>query len=277
VPSTTTAPAVDLSAGHAALVSGAATTAYSVVASCTDYWAGLQTTSYVLVANIDRHVLEVDVLEGEEGGPRGMQAVDMSNAIAANVFGQDVPASPTYSGDVDETTAGVARSTMTLTSGEGPASIMLAVGEPTTVDDCALGTFEPQTPYPAGTPVHWTSPDNTAGQRFTVLADCGGELLVAGGALLVTTYPENGSTMLAGLVNSHNLLGNDVWWTNLATPTAAETAFDQGGGGDITAAINAYPDGDRTAAPGYLSWTQRPPRSSVGPTGLLDDVCTSSP
>ena len=78
-------------------------------------------------------------------------------------------------------------------------------------------------------------------------------------------------------MNTHNLTGAGVWWTNISSPTADETAFDQGGGGDITAAINLYPAGDRTAPPGYLSWTERPPRSVVGAAGLLDNVCTAGP
>ena len=109
-----------------------------------------------------------------------------------------------------------------------------------------------------------------------MLADCGGNLIVSAGGLLLTDYPQDGNPMAAGLVNTHNLVGNDVWWTNLVSPTPEETAFDQSGGGDINAATNVFPDGDRTAPPGYLSWTQRPSRSSVGDAGLLDDVCTQS-
>ncbi|HEX3087967.1 MAG TPA: hypothetical protein VHQ23_04880, partial [Ilumatobacteraceae bacterium] len=87
----------------------------------------------------------------------------------------------------------------------------------------------------------------------------------------------DGDPLAAGLVNTHDLTGSDVWWTNLVSPTAAETAFDQTADGDIHAAINAYPDGDRGARPGYLSWTRRSLRSTVGAAGLLDDVCTATP
>jgi hypothetical protein len=219
----------------------------------------------------------VDVLAGEEGGDRGMQAVDMTYTIAANIYGQDAAVSPTYSGTVDDSVAGILSSTLTLTSGDGPPSIELAFGDPSTVDDCAVGWLSPQSPYAAGTQVEWLAPDESTGQRFNVLADCGGELLLTGGGLLLTTYPQDDQTMMAGLVNTHNLTGDDVWWTNLVSPTPDETAFDQSGGGDITAAINAYPDGDRSAAPGYLSWTERPLRSAVGDAGLLDDVCTAGP
>jgi hypothetical protein len=275
-PATTTTVATTITAGQAALVIDGKTRRFSIAATCSDFWAGVNTTSHVLVDTETKHVWVVDVFESEEGGDRGMQAIDMNNAIAPILYGQDTPLSPTFAGNIDDSEAGIARSTMTLTSGEGPASIELALGEPATADDCAVGSFTPQSPFASPTQVEWTSPDDTAGQRFNVLADCGGELLLTGGGLLLTTYPQDGSTMSAGLVNSHNLLGDDVWWTNIATATPDETAFEQGGGGDITAAINVYPDGDRTAAPGYLSWTERPPRSSVGASGLLDDVCTAS-
>lgn len=274
----TTVPVVEeIAEGQAVLVADGATRKFSVAVTCSDFWAGVQTTSHVLVDNDTKHIWVVDVFASEEGGDRGMQAIDMDNAIAVNIFGQDAPLSPTYSGNIDESQAGVARSTMTLTSGEGPASVELALGELTTADDCAVGSFTQQSPFAAGTQVEWEAPDATTGQRFNVLAACGSELLVTGGGLILTNYPQDGDTMAAGLVNSHNLTGDDVWWTNLGTPAPDETAFDQGGGGDITAAINVFPDGNRSVAPGYLSWTERPLRSSVGDAGLLDDVCTASP
>jgi hypothetical protein len=274
----TTAPVVEeVAKGQALVVAGSETRRFSVVATCSDFWAGVQTTSHVLVDNSTERVWVVDVFQFEEGGNRGMLAVDMDYAIAANLFGQDTPLSPTYSGEIDDSQAGVARATLQRTSGDGPTSVELALGEPTTADDCAVGWYTPESPYPAGTQVEWLSPDESVGKRFNVLADCGGELLVTGGGLLLTSYPQDGGTMSAGLVNSYNFVGDAVWWTNIAEPQPDETAFDQGGGGDITAAINVYPDGDRTAAPGYLSWTERPLRSAVGAAGLPDDVCTAAP
>jgi hypothetical protein len=274
----TTAPAsVEITTGQAVLVSDGKTQKFSVAATCSDFWAGVQTTSHVLVDNETKHVWVVDVFASEEGGDRGMQAIDMNNAIASNIFGLDAPPSPTYSGTIDDSEAGVARSTLRLTTGQGPDSVVLSVGEPSTVDDCAVGSFTPQSPFVSGRPVQWQSPDDTTGQRYNLLADCGGELLVTGGGLLLTTYPQDGSTMAAGLVNSYNLTGSEVSWTNLVTPDAAETVFEQGGDGDTTAAINVFPDGDRTAPPGYLAWAERPLRSVVGASGLLDDVCTASP
>ena len=98
-----------------------------------------------------------------------------------------------------------------------------------------------QSPFAPGTQVQWQSPDSTSGQRFNVMADCGGNLIVSAGGLLLTDYPQGSNAMAAGLVNTHNLTGNDVWFTNLVSPTPEETAFEQGGGGDINAAINALP------------------------------------
>ncbi len=273
-----TVPAA-ITAGQAQVVSDGSTQAFGIPATCTDFWAGAQTTSHLLVDGTNHHVWVVDVLSFEEGGDRVMQAVDMDFAIAANVFGQDVAVPPTYSGSIDDNaqTAGTTTATLTLTSGDGPASIVVTLGEPASIDDCAVGTLSTQSPFAPGTQVQWQPPDTTDGQRFNVLADCGGDLIVSAGGLLLTDYPQDGSTMAAGLVNTHNLTGADVFWTNLVSPTPEETAFDQGGGGDINAAINVFPDGDRTAPPGYLSWTERPLRSAVGPAGLLDDVCTQSP
>lgn len=276
-PATTVPVVEDVATGQALLVAGGETRTFSVVATCSDFWAGVETTSHVLVDDATQRVWVVDVFAFEEGGSRGMLAVDMEFAIAANLFGQDTPPSPTYSGEIDESQAGVARAALQRTSGDGPASIDMALGEPTTADDCAVGWYTPQSRFASGTQVEWLSPDESDGKRFNVLADCGAELLVTGGGLLLTTYPQDGVTMSAGLVNSHNFIGDDVWWTNIAEPQPDETAFDQGGGGDITAAINVYPDGDRTAAPGYLSWTERPLRSAVGEVGLLDDVCIAAP
>ena len=276
-PSTTESAPQPVTSGQAALVIDGKTQRFSVAATCSDFWAGVQTTSHVLIDNASKHVWVVDVLEFEEGGDRGMRAVDMTFPIAANVFGQDVAVAPMYSGSVDESRKGATSATLKLTSGDGAASVDISLGEPATPDDCAVGWVTPQSPFASGTQVNWLSPDDSTGQRFNILAACGSELLVTGGGMLLTTYPENGSTLAAGLVNTDNLLGDSVWWTNLVTPTPDEAAFDQGGGGDITAAMNVYPNGDRTAQPGYLSWTQRPPRSSVGKVGLLDDVCTASP
>lgn len=277
IPATTTPAAPSVAAGQAMLVADGATRKFSIAATCSDFWAGVRTTSHVLLDKATNHVWVVDVLEFEEGGAPTMRAIDMDYAIAANVFGQDTPRSPTFSGDIDNAQAGVARAAMKLTSGDGPASIELSLGEPATIDDCAVGTFTSLSPFAPGSQVAWVSPDNADGQRFNVLAACGGELLLTGGGMLITTYPENGATMMAGLVNSYNLLGDEVWWTNLSTPKPIETAFQQGGGGDITAAINVYPDGNQSSAAGYLSWTERPLRSSVGDVGLLDDVCTATP
>ena len=274
-PATTVPEAV--TQGQAQVAAEGSTRAFGIPVVCSDFWAGAQITSHLLVDSVDHHVWVVDVLSFEEGGDRGMQAVDMDFTIAANVFGQDVGVSPTYSGTIDDSnqTAGRTTATLTLTSGDGPASIDVTLGE-TPVADCAVGTFSELTPF-VDTQVEWQSPDSTSGQRFNVLADCGGNLIVSAGGFLLTDYPQDGNPMAAGLVNTHNLIGNDVWWTNLVSPTPEETAFDQGGGGDINAALNVFPDGDRTAPPGYLSWTQRPPRSAVGDAGLLDDVCTQSP
>ena len=204
-----------------------------------------------------------------------MQAVDMDFAIAANVFGQDVAVPPTYSGNIDEDNQapGTTTATLQLTSGDGPSSVKITIGD-TVLADCAVGTFTSQTPFAPGTQVVWQSPDSAEGQRFDVLADCGGNLIVSGGGLLLTNYPQDGDPLAAGLVNTHDLTGSDVWWTNLVSPTAAETAFDQTADGDIHAAINAYPDGDRGARPGYLSWTRR---RCDRPSGLRDCSTTSAP
>ena len=276
-PATTESAPQPITSGQAALVIDGKTQRFSIAATCSDFWAGVQTTSHVLIDNDTKHIWVVDVLQSEEGGDRGMRAVDMDFAIAANVFGQDVAVTPMYSGTVDESRTGTTSAALKLTSGDGAASIEIALGEPATPDDCAVGWVTPQSPFAPGAQVDWLSPDESTGQRFNVLAACGGELLVTGGGMLLTTYPENGSTLAAGLVNTDNLLGDDVWWTNLVVPTPDEAAFDHGGGGDITAALNVYPDGDRTAPPGYLSWTERPPRSSVGKAGSLDDICTAAP
>ena len=84
------------------MVAEGSTEAFGIPVVCSDFWAGAQTTSHLLVDSVDHHVWVVDVLSFEEGGDRGMQAVDMDFTIAANVFGQDVAVSPTYSGTIDD-------------------------------------------------------------------------------------------------------------------------------------------------------------------------------
>ena len=143
----TTLPVVDVAEGQALLVADGQTRRFSVAATCSDFWAGVQTTSHVLVDNETSHIWVVDVFAGEEGGDRGMQAVDMDYTIAAALYGQDVPESPAYSGNIDESQAGVARAVLHLTWGEGPVSVEIALGEPTAVDDCAVGWLTPQSPF----------------------------------------------------------------------------------------------------------------------------------
>jgi hypothetical protein len=266
------------SEGQAKVVAEGSTESFGIPVTCSDPAAATPMTSHLLVNGANHHVWVVDVIGSTEGGDRVMQAVDMDFAIAANVFGQDVAVPPTYSGNIDDSSQAPGATTATLqrTSGDGPSSVEITIGD-TVLADCAIGTFAPQTPFAAGTQVVWQPPDSAEGQRFDVLADCGGNLIVSAGGLLLTDYPQDGDPMAAGLVNTHNLTGGDVWWTNLVSPTATETAFDQVDSGEIHAAINAYPDGDRSASAGYLSWTRRPLRSAVGDAGLLDDVCTATP
>jgi hypothetical protein len=133
--------------------------------------------------------------------------------------------------------------------------------------------LSPVSSFQAGAAVEWVPTDDTLGIRFNVLAECGGDLLLSGGALLVSRYPEDGNTMIAFLSNAYVLTGEDVVWSNFVTPEPQETFFEQGGGGDALAAINVFRDGNRTTEPGYLQWTERPLRSAVGDAGLLDDVC----
>jgi hypothetical protein len=120
----TTLPVV-ITEGQASVVAEGSAQVFGISVVCQDFWAGAQTTSHVLLDNVDHHVWVVDVLSFEEGGDRVMQAVDMDFAIAANVFGQDVGVPPTYSGNIDENsqTAGLTTATLQLTSGDGPAPV----------------------------------------------------------------------------------------------------------------------------------------------------------
>ena len=265
---TSTVPAV-VTAGQAQIVSDGSTQAFGIPATCSDYWAGAQTTSHLLVDGTNHHVCVVDVLSFEEGGDRLVQ-IGMDFAIAANVFGQDVAVPPTCSAVDDNAQTGT--TTARCSRGRRARSIDVRSASHS---DRRRGRRSFNTSFCEHS-LQW-QPDSTDGQRVNVLADCGGDMIVSAGGLLLTDYPQDGSTMAAGLVNTHNLTGADVFWTNLVSPTPEETAFDQSGGGDINAAINAFPDGDQTAPPGYLSWTERPLRSAVGAAGLLDDVCTQSP
>jgi hypothetical protein len=215
-----------------------------------------------------------NVYLGEEGGPRGLAVVDMAAAIASDLYGQDTTTrSGSWFGDVDDGADGVARSTVTLSNGDGPGTLDVALAEPAAPDDCSTGALEVPSPFLGGAQVEWISPDETVGVRFNVLAQCGGELLLSGGALLVSFYPEDGNTMIAFMSNAYVLTGEDIAWSNFVTPEPSETSFEQGGGGDVLAAINVFRDGNRASEPGYLVWSERPLRSSVGATGLLDEVC----
>jgi hypothetical protein len=278
VPATTTPatepPPVALTPGQATITADGTTSSYTVVVTCRDFWAGLETTSHVLVDDASGAVWVADVYWGEEGGPRGLAMVDMAPAIASDLFGQDTTTrSGAWYGTIDDGADGVSRSTVTLSNGDGPAELDVAIAEPAEPDDCAVGQILSTSPFVGGAQVEWLSPDDTDGQRFNVLAQCGGELLVSGGALLVSFYPEDGNTMIAFLSNTYVLTGEDVAWSNFVTPEPSETSFEQVGGGDKLAAINVFRNGDRSSEPGYLAWTERPLRSSVGAAGLLDEVC----
>ena len=271
---TTAAPEVALTPGQASITADGATSTFTFAVTCTDFWAGLETTSHVLVDDATGAVWVANVYFGEEGGPRGLALIDMASAIASDLYGQDtVTRSPAYFGEIDEGADGIARSTLALSNGDGAASIDVAFAEPAAPDDSAVGSLSQSSPYQGGTPVEWVSADDTFGIRFNVLAQCGGELLLSGGALLVSFYPEDGNTMIAFVSNAYVLTGEDVAWSNFVTPEPAETAFEQGGGGDVLAAINVFRDGDRSTEPGYLQWIERPLRSAVGDAGLLDEVC----
>ena len=278
VPATTTPatepPPVALTPGQATITAAGTTSSFTVAVTCRDFWAGLETTSHVLVDDASGAVWVATVYFGEEGGPRGLAMVDMASAIASDLYGQDTTTRPgAWYGNIDDGADGVARSTVTLSIGDGPAELDVAIAEPAEPDDCAVGQFSPTSPFVGGAQVEWLSPDDTVGQRFNVLAQCGGELLLSGGALLVSFYPEDGNTMIAFMSNTYVLTGEDVAWSNFVTPEPSETSFEQGGGGDKLAAINVFRDGDRSTEPGYLAWTERPLRSSVGDAGLLDEVC----
>ena len=118
-PATTESAPQPITSGQAALVIDGKTQRFSIAATCSDFWAGVQTTSHVLIDNDTKHIWVVDVLQSEEGGDRGMRAVDMDFAIAANVFGQDVAVTPMYSGTVDESRTGATSAALKPTSGDG--------------------------------------------------------------------------------------------------------------------------------------------------------------
>jgi hypothetical protein len=268
-------PVLPLSVGQATIVADGTTSRYTIAVTCTDFWAGVEQTSHVLVDDASGGVWVATVFRGEEGGPRGLAMADMQSAIASDLYGQDTSfRSPTYFGDIDEGPDGVARSTVTLSLGDGAATVDVAIAEPVASSDCSTGSFSQSSPFPVGTPVEWTSSDDTFGTRFNVLAQCGGELLLTGGALLVSNEPVEGSTLGAFLSNAYVLTGEDVFWSNTNDPQPQETFYEQsGGGGDVLAAINVFREGDRAVEPGYLQWTERPLRSAVGDAGLLDEVC----
>jgi hypothetical protein len=267
-------PAPVLSPGEATISSEGAVSTYTIAVTCSDFWAGVETTSHVLVDDATGAVWVANIYAFEEGGSRGLQAVDMAAAIASDLHGQDLSIlAPKYSGEIEEGAAGVARTTAELQSGDGPPAVDIEIAEPLAPSDCATGSLSTTSPFPSGTQVEWVSADEAPGTRFNVLAQCGGELLLSGGALLVSFYPEDDNTMIASLSNTYLLTGDEVGWSNFVTPEPEETFFEQGGGGDILAAINVFLDGNRSTEPGYLQWTERPLRSSVGAAGLLDDVC----
>ncbi len=276
VPETTIGfePAPVLSAGEATITSGDDVSTFTIAVTCSDFWAGVETTSHVLVDDATGGVWVANTYAFEEGGSRGLQAVDMAAAIASDLHGQDVSIlAPKYSGEIEEGADGVARTTADLLSGDGPATVDIEIAEPADPSDCATGSLSITSPFPSGAQVEFVSADEAPGTRFNVLARCGGELLLSGGALLVSFYPEDDNTMIASLSNSFILLGEEVGWSNFVTPEPEETFFEQGGGGDILAAINVFRDGNRATEPGYLQWTERPLRSAVGAAGLLDEVC----
>jgi len=280
VPETTTSTDVPtpVGPGTAAITSSGVTSSYTIAVTCSDFWAGVETTSHVLVDDATGAVWVANVYAGEEGGQRGLHAVDMAAAIAGVLEGLDTPgSSPTYAGDLDDSIAGLTRTTAELTSGDGPSSIDIEIGEPATADDCSTGSLEAPSPFAIDEQVVWQPSDNTMGRRFNVLARCGGELLLSGGALLVSSYPEDGNTMIALMANAFVQMGEDVVFSNDVTPESEETYFEQGsgggGGGDALAAIQVFRDGDRSSEPLYLEWTERPLRSAVGDAGLLDEVC----
>ncbi len=263
-----------LSPGEATILSGDVFSAYTIAVACSDFWAGVETTSHVLVDDGTGAVWVVNTYAFEEGGPRGLQAVDMAAPIASDLYGQDVSiVAPKYSGSLEEGADGTARTTALLISGDGPLEIAIAIAELSEPSDCSTGSLSGSSPFPTGTQVEFVSADDAPGTRFNVLAKCGGELLLSGGSLLVSFYPEDGNTMIASLSNNYILLGEEVTLSNFVTPEPEETSFEMGGGGDALAAINVFREGNRSLDPSYLQWVERPLRSAVGGGGLLDEVC----
>ena len=273
-PTTTIAAPPSQPAAGTALVSTAGQTlVLRDVVSCNNFWVGVDTTSHVLVDD-SQHLWVVDVRSFEEGGPRSMYATDMVSIVSAIVLGRDpATASPGYVGDIDESQAGVARATLTRQTGDGPDTIEIALVEPPTVSDCSTGSISTPSPFPVGTQVEWRPGGDGLGQPFDLLASCGGYSLVTGGAILAPFYPTDGALMTVQLVNTTGLLGSDVNYLTPFEPSATDQSFEQAG--DYLGAANVYADGDGSAAPSYLEWTERPLRSAVGDAGLLDDVCTT--
>jgi hypothetical protein len=276
VPPTTGPPLTSVTPGQAIAVVDGATRTFTVANTCQDFWVGIDRTSHVLLDDASGAVWVVDVLAFEEGGPRAMIATDMSWSIASGVFGQDTPGrSPTWSASIDESTPGVLLATLDLEAGDGAASIDVAIGDPTTPADCAVGSFEVPSPFAGGTQVEWRSADETIGNRFSVLGECGGELVLSGGTLLVSSPPSDGGFMATALIGTWFLSGQDVDWFNVDGTDPTEYWFEMGGGGDALPAINVFREGDRATEPAYLQWTERPAASAVGAAGLVEIPCSA--
>ena len=272
-PATTEPAAATPAAGTASVAVGGETLVLRDLVSCNNFWVGVDTTSHVL-ADDSGHLWVVDVRSFEEGGGRSMYATDMVSAVESAVYGRDTPTvSAGYVGEIDETQPGVARSTLTRQSGDGVDSIEIVLVEPPTVSDCSTGSISTPSPFPVGTQVEWRPGGDGVGQPFDLLASCGGYSLVTGGAILAPYYPTDGESMMVQLVNTVGLLGTDVNYLTPFEPRATDLSLEQTG--DLLGAANVYPDGDGTASPSYLEWTERPLRSAVGEAGLLDDVCTT--
>ena len=65
-----------LTPGQATITADGATSSYTVAVTCRDFWAGLETTSHVLVDDATGAVWVATVYFGEEGGPRGLGGKD---------------------------------------------------------------------------------------------------------------------------------------------------------------------------------------------------------
>jgi hypothetical protein len=275
VPPTTGPPLTSVTPGQALALVDGTTLAFSLASTCEDFWAGVGRTSHALI-DPSGVVWVVDVLSFEEGGPRLMFATDMTATIAVNVFGRDSAIrAPRWSGSIDESVPGVVLARLDLLSGDGPASIEVAVGDPTTPGQCALGSFEQPSPFGPGNQVQWRSPDDTIGVRFNVLAQCGGELVLSGGGLLTSSPPEAGGFMSTVYASTGFVTGEDDDWWNVDGTDPTEFAFEMGGGGDALAAINLYRAGDRSTPAAYLQWSEPPPASAVGAAGLIDIPCSA--